>query len=215
MPVPTSPAACGSSGWSPPGTFSLDGGTWEVENNVWVVGDDTEVLVIDAAHDAGAILRAVDGGGSSRCCAPTGTTTTSTRSAELVAATGATAYLHPDDRVLWDQSQTGRPRRRAGRRRGLHGRRRRAERAAHPGPRPRGLLLPRAGAGRAVSGDTLFNGGPGATGRSYSDFPTIVESIRARLLDLPAETVVLTGHGDATTIGAEAPHLQEWIARGH
>ena len=29
------------------------------------------------------------------------------------------------------------------------------------------------------------------------------------------ETLVLTGHGDSTTIGAEAPHRQEWIDRGH
>ena len=65
------------------------------------------------------------------------------------------------------------------------------------------------------TGDTLFNGGPGATGRSYSDFPTIIESIRDRLLTLPDETVVLTGHGDATVIAAEAPHLQEWLDRGH
>jgi glyoxylase-like metal-dependent hydrolase (beta-lactamase superfamily II) len=65
------------------------------------------------------------------------------------------------------------------------------------------------------SGDTLFNGGPGATGRSYSDFPTIIESIRERLLALPDETVVHTGHGDDTSIGAEKPHLDEWIARGH
>jgi glyoxylase-like metal-dependent hydrolase (beta-lactamase superfamily II) len=64
------------------------------------------------------------------------------------------------------------------------------------------------------SGDTLFHGGPGATGRSYSDFPTIIDSIRSRLLNLPAETVVYTGHGGDTTIGAEAPHLEEWIARG-
>ena len=41
------------------GTFSLDGGTWDVDNNVWLVGDDREVLVIDAAHDAAAILAAV------------------------------------------------------------------------------------------------------------------------------------------------------------
>jgi glyoxylase-like metal-dependent hydrolase (beta-lactamase superfamily II) len=61
----------------------------------------------------------------------------------------------------------------------------------------------------------LFQGGPGATGRSYSDFPTIIESIRGKLLTLPAETVVLTGHGDPTTVGAEAPQLEEWIARGH
>jgi len=65
------------------------------------------------------------------------------------------------------------------------------------------------------SGDTLFSGGPGATGRSYSDFPTIIKSIREQLLTLPSETRVLTGHGDSTTIGAEAPHLEEWIARGH
>lgn len=64
------------------------------------------------------------------------------------------------------------------------------------------------------SGDTLFAGGPGATGRSYSDFPTIVESIRERLLTLPGDTVVHTGHGGTTTVAAEAPHLQEWIDRG-
>jgi glyoxylase-like metal-dependent hydrolase (beta-lactamase superfamily II) len=65
------------------------------------------------------------------------------------------------------------------------------------------------------TGDTLFQGGPGATGRSYSDFPTIVESIRERLLTLPAETVVHTGHGESTTIGAEAGHVEAWLARGH
>ena len=69
--------------------------------------------------------------------------------------------------------------------------------------------------GALFSGDTLFQGGPGATGRSYSDFPTIVESIREKLLTLPSDTVVHTGHGDDTTIGAEAPHVQEWLDRGH
>src|SRR5699024_1176150 len=65
------------------------------------------------------------------------------------------------------------------------------------------------------SGDTLFNGGPGATGRSFSDFDTIIESIKTKLLPLPAETKVLTGHGDSTAIGDEAPHLDEWIKRGY
>ena len=65
------------------------------------------------------------------------------------------------------------------------------------------------------TGDTLFQGGPGATGRSYSDFPTIIESIDERLLSLPEGTLVLPGHGDSTTIGDEKPHLPEWIARGH
>src|SRR5690606_35394809 len=68
--------------------------------------------------------------------------------------------------------------------------------------------------GVLFSGDTLFRGGPGATGRSFSSFATIIDSIRDRLLPLPDETVVHTGHGDDTTIGEEAPHLDEWIARG-
>ncbi|MGH9271770.1 MAG: MBL fold metallo-hydrolase, partial [Ilumatobacteraceae bacterium] len=62
--------------------------------------------------------------------------------------------------------------------------------------------------GIVLSGDTLFCGGPGATGRSYSDEPTIVASIRDRLLALPDETVVHTGHGESTTIGAERPGIE-------
>ena len=61
--------------------------------------------------------------------------------------------------------------------------------------------------GCVFSGDTLFHGGPGATGRSYSDKDTLVASIRTRLLDLGDDTVVHTGHGDDTTIGAERAGL--------
>ena len=64
------------------------------------------------------------------------------------------------------------------------------------------------------SGDTLFPGGPGNTKTSTGHFPTIVESIRDKLFSLPDETVVYPGHGTSTTIGAEKPHLDEWIARG-
>jgi glyoxylase-like metal-dependent hydrolase (beta-lactamase superfamily II) len=84
-----------------------------------------------------------------------------------------------------------------------------------PGHTPGGCCLYDRAGGVLFSGDTLFRGGPGATGRSWSDFPTIIESIRTRLLVLPPETRVLTGHGDETTIGDEAPHLEEWISRGH
>ncbi|MGI8305529.1 hypothetical protein [Saccharopolyspora hattusasensis] len=54
-----------------------------------------------------------------------------------------------------------------------------------------------------------------ATGRSYSSFDTIAGSISRTLLALPGETIVHTGHGDSATIGAEAPHLEVWMARGH
>jgi glyoxylase-like metal-dependent hydrolase (beta-lactamase superfamily II) len=112
------------------GQFCLDGGTWDVDNNVWIVGDASECVVIDAPHD------------------------------------GAVCF--------WVSEL-----------------------------------------GALFSGDTLFEGGPGATGRSYSDFPTIISSLRDSVLTLPDETVVYTGHGANTTIGAEAPSLPEWVARGH
>ena len=80
-----------------------------------------------------------------------------------------------------------------------------------PGHSPGGCCLHDAAGAVLFSGDTLFKGGPGATGRSFSDYPTIVASIRDRLLVLPGDTRVLTGHGDETTIGDEAPHLDEWL----
>ena len=64
------------------------------------------------------------------------------------------------------------------------------------------------------SGDTLFPGGPGATAFEGGDFATIIHSIDTLLFTLPADTLVLPGHGLDTTIGTERPHLQEWVDRG-
>ncbi|GAA4411038.1 MBL fold metallo-hydrolase [Fodinibacter luteus] len=215
MPVPASPGAVRVERVVTSGVFELDGGSWEVDNNVWLVGDDHEVLVVDAAHDAEAILAAVGDRRVVAIVCTHGHNDHVNAVGDLVAATGATASLHPADRVLWDQSQAEPPG---------------GELAdgmpftvgdveltvIHtPGHAPGACCLHAPALGVLLSGDTLFKGGPGATGRSYSDFPTIIDSIRTRLLGLPPETVVLTGHGDPTTIGAEAPHLQEWVARGH
>jgi glyoxylase-like metal-dependent hydrolase (beta-lactamase superfamily II) len=70
------------------------------------------------------------------------------------------------------------------------------------------------GAPLVFTGDTLFPGGPGNTSFEGGDFATIIESIDRKLFTLPPTTVVLPGHGVDTTIGAERPHLQEWIDRG-
>jgi glyoxylase-like metal-dependent hydrolase (beta-lactamase superfamily II) len=64
------------------------------------------------------------------------------------------------------------------------------------------------------TGDTLFPGGPGNTQTPEGDFSTIVESIDQRLFSLPADLLVMPGHGLDTTVGNERPHLQEWVARG-
>jgi glyoxylase-like metal-dependent hydrolase (beta-lactamase superfamily II) len=86
---------------------------------------------------------------------------------------------------------------------------------ATPGHTPGSMCFRLEHAPVLFSGDTLFPGGPGATSQPGGDFPTIIESIERRLFAaLPAETLVLPGHGAETTIGAELPHLQEWIDRG-
>ena len=109
MPVRTSPGGVRVERVVTSGVFELDGGSWEVDNNVWLVGDDTEVLVVDAAHDAGAILAAVDGRRVTAVVCTHGHNDHVNAVGEVVAATGATAALHPDDRVLWDQSQSEPP----------------------------------------------------------------------------------------------------------
>jgi glyoxylase-like metal-dependent hydrolase (beta-lactamase superfamily II) len=197
------------------GVFALDGGVWEVDNNVWLVGDDAECVVIDAAHDAEAIAAAVGGRRVVAIACTHGHNDHVNAAPALAALVDAPVLLHPADRVLWDQTHPER---------------------APDGDLADGLVIAVAGGELTVmhtpghapgaccllapdldavfTGDTLFAGGPGATGRSFSDFGTIIESIRG-LLALPAQTRVHTGHGGDTTIGDEAPHLPEWIERGH
>jgi glyoxylase-like metal-dependent hydrolase (beta-lactamase superfamily II) len=197
------------------GQFTLDGGTWDVDNNVWIVGDDQEVIVIDAAHDADAIAAAV---GDRRLTAIVCTHAHNDHidaAPALAERTGAPVLLHPDDLPLWKQTHPDRAPDAE-----LTDRQTLAVAGAEltvlhtPGHAPGAVCLYAPSLGALFSGDTLFAGGPGATGRSYSDFPTIIDSIGRRLLALPGDTVVHTGHGERTTIGAEAPHLQEWIDRG-
>jgi glyoxylase-like metal-dependent hydrolase (beta-lactamase superfamily II) len=197
------------------GTFSLDGGSWDVENNVWLVGNDTECLLIDAPHSAEPILELI----GER--AVTGIVCTHAHDDHITVARRLSerftvpTYLHPADEPLWRQTypdfdfvplHDGETLPVAGiELTVLH----------TPGHAPGAVSLYAPAIGSVFTGDTLFAGGPGATGRSYSDFATIIDSIRDRLLTLPLETVVRTGHGDSTTIGDEAPQLDEWIARGH
>ena len=197
------------------GTFSLDGGTWDVDNNVWLVGDDAEVVVVDPAHDAAPIIDAIGDRRVVAIVATHGHNDHITAVQALRDATGAPAWLHPDDRMLWDETVPIPPDGDLSDGQVIDVAGVRLEVRHTPGHSPGAVSLYVPSLGTVLTGDTLFHGGPGATGRSYSSFPTILDSIRTRLLSLPAATRVLTGHGDETTIGNEAPHLDEWIARGH
>lgn len=199
------------------GTFSLDGGTWNVDNNVWIVGDDQQVYIIDAAHQAQPIIDQVGNRNVKGIICTHGHNDHITVAPQLAAHYDAPIYLHPEDDMLWQ--------------------------TVHPGVKYVPLTVPSSfTVGKdycqmyilstpghspgsiciyvpqlevVFSGDTLFCGGPGATGRSYSDFPTIIASLKDSVLALPPQTRVCTGHGESTTIGDELPHLSEWIHRGY
>jgi len=197
------------------GTFSLDGGTWDVDNNIWLVGDDTDVIVFDAAHTAGPIVEAVGGRNVVAVVCTHGHNDHITVAPELSAALDAPVLLHPADEMLWQDVHPDKPFHTVADDQVLtvggidiH--------AIHtPGHSPGSVCWHIPELGAVISGDTLFHGGPGATGRSYSDFPTILASIAEGLGKLPSDTVVYTGHGDTTTIGGELVNYDKWITRGH
>ncbi|GAB3193794.1 MBL fold metallo-hydrolase [Nesterenkonia suensis] len=207
------------------GTFSLDGGTWEVENNVYLVGDDEEVLIIDPSHDADAVAEQVGDRQVLGILLTHGHDDHIREVFDVQRKVGGRIHLNPADHVLWEQvhahalpdveisdgdvftvSDT------------------RLTAVHTPGHSPGSTCfyaedLPHTDGSRGsvlFAGDTLFQGGPGATGRSHSSFETIIESISDRIFaELPEETQVLPGHGESTRIDKERPHLQEWVDRGY
>jgi len=195
------------------GTFSLDGQDFDVDNNVWLVGDDDEVLVIDAPHRAEPIVEAIAGRRVAGIVLTHGHNDHITAAVALRDAVDAPISFHPADRMLWDQVYGGGVHPAAspdaeiadGTRFAVAGT---TLQALHtPGHSPGSTCLYAPDLATVFTGDTLFCGGPGATGRSYSDKPTILHSITGRLMSLPSGTAVRTGHGDDTTIGAEAGNI--------
>ena len=187
----------------------------EHENNVWLVSNEEEVLVIDPAHDARAVADAV---GNRRVVAVVLTHGhwDHVRSALDFAALvdNPDVFLSPEDEFLWRETHgdaafepllEGNVFTVAGTE---------VTAVGTPGHTPGSMSLIAPALKVVFTGDTLFQGGPGATRWDYSSFDRIIASIQSQLFTLPDDTVVHTGHGPSTTIGAEAIHLQSWVDRG-
>jgi glyoxylase-like metal-dependent hydrolase (beta-lactamase superfamily II) len=191
------------------GIFSLDGEDFDVDNNIWLIGNDEEVVVIDAAHDHRPIVEAIGGRRTLGVLCTHGHNDHINAAVELAEATNAPIWLHPDDAMLWDVVHPDRridDPLRQGLKISLGGDE--LEILHTPGHSPGGCCIHVPTLQTVFSGDTLFNGGPGATGRSFSSLDLLIESIRAKLFVLAPETTVHTGHGDSTSIEVEKANLQ-------
>ena len=186
------------------GTFSLDGETFEVENNIWVIGNDKECFVLDAPHNVDDIMDVV-GDREVVAILCTHALDDHVRMAPALGSrTNAPILLNPIDTRLWHQTHpTINPDNEINHNdmfyiggAGL--------RVLHtPGHSEGGVCLWVPTMGVVFTGDTLFKDGPGATGRSFSNKETLLKSIHDHLFTLPDDTIVHPGHGESTTIGAE------------
>ncbi len=198
------------------GTVDLAGTIVELDNNMWFVGDDDEVLVIDASHEADKIIEVVAGRRVVAIACTHAHPDHVDQALVLADRYDAPILLNDAEMVWWEQTHADRKPDR-----GLdHGDVLRVagvelHALLTPGHSPGGISLHAPALSSVFGGDTLFEGGPGNTSLPLSDFATIITSIRTHLLPLPPETVVRAGHGDTTTIGAEAARIDEYEARGY
>jgi glyoxylase-like metal-dependent hydrolase (beta-lactamase superfamily II) len=182
-----------------------------MDNNVYVIRcrRSGEALLIDAANEHEALLEICTDLGVRQVVETHGhwdhiQAVPAVRDAGIsVAVTAADAGMLPSyDLILTDDEQ-------------LRVGDLRIRTLATPGHTPGSICFAVEGTPLLFTGDTLFPGGPGNTGMEGGDFGSIITSIDRRIFAaFDPDTVVLPGHGTATTVGNEAPHLQEWVDRG-
>lgn len=193
---------------------STQEGEHEVETNVWIVGDDDEVIVVDAAHDASAILSAVGEREVLAVVCTHGLPGHINAAIEVAERDEALVALHPKDRMLWDAVYPDREPDIEIEQGGILEVAGEQFDVVHtPGHTPGGVCLHAAELETLFSGGTLGKDGPGSVEGSYGDYPTLLTSIGEQLLTLPGATRVLPSIGEETTIEEQDKRFDTWIAQ--
>ncbi len=196
-------------------TVDVDTAARDVENNTWIVGGDEEVIVIDPAHDAAAVLAAVGDREVLAVICTHGHFDHIAAAVEVAERDEAPIALHPADQLAWREVHAGvDPEISVDDGGSFEVADVRLEVLHTPGHSPGSVCLYCDDLDVVFSGDTLLKGRPGPYGGQYPDFPGQLTSIGENLLMLPGATRVLPGHGEETTIAAEEKRFDSWVAAG-
>jgi glyoxylase-like metal-dependent hydrolase (beta-lactamase superfamily II) len=191
------------------GNYRFDGASFAVDTNIWLIGDENEVLVIDAGFDVSSIVSAVDGREVIGIACTHAHNDHTDAALEVADRTGAPVLLHPGDAKLWAKvNPSRRPDAELTDRQVLTVAGTSVVVLHTPGHTAGSVCFYLPDEGLLFSGDTLLAGGPGTTGDVLSSRSTLLDSIHSTLLSLPDETLVRPGHGYDTDLGTE--RTQPW-----
>ncbi len=196
------------------GEVTEDGTAYEMENNTWIIGDDSEVIVIDPGHDAQAVLAAA-GDREVIAVICTHAHPDHIAAAMLTAERDeAPVALHPKDLPLWRETHDDDPDIEVADGGIFEVADVRLEVIFSPGHTPGSISLYCEELGVVFSGDTLLATGPAPYCGAFPDFPGQLTAVGEHLLTLPPDTRVLPGHGEETTVEAAEKRFDGWVTAG-
>lgn len=196
------------------GVFEFGDEKFDVVSNTWIVEADKDgVIVIDPAHDAEAILKAIGDREVYLVACTNGYSPHIGAALAIAEETEADIALHPREMRAW---------------RRVHGAEHRPEIdvegggaldvgdlhidvLALPGTSPGTVGYYISQLGAVFSGDTLHKGSPGQVGDTYLDYTTQLASIGENLLTLPPDTRILPDRGPSTTVESENKNFDAWV----
>jgi glyoxylase-like metal-dependent hydrolase (beta-lactamase superfamily II) len=185
------------------------------ETNAWVIGDDDEVIVIDPGEDSGSVLDRVGDREILAVICTHGHPSHVAAAVEVAERDEAPVALHRADRLLWRTAHGGSDPEIEMADGGRFDVADVQLEVIHTGGHtPGSVSLYCAGLGVVFTGDVLAANGPVAHDGVFADFPGQLTAIGERLLDLPAVTRVLPGHGEESTIGDAAKRFDGWVSAG-
>jgi glyoxylase-like metal-dependent hydrolase (beta-lactamase superfamily II) len=184
------------------------------EANAWVIGDDDEVIVIDPGEDAAGVLDQVGEREILAVICTHGHVSHIAAAVEVAERDEAPVALHRADRLLWRTEHGGDPEIEMADGGRFDVADVQLEVIHTAGHTPGSVSLYCEDLGVVFTGDALAANGPVAHEGLYADFPRQLTAIGERLLDLPAATRILPGHGEESTTGDVAKRFDGWVSAG-